>query len=398
MKNYRWQILNNLLDKYEASSLYKGENTRDVKIALKLNKDNSPDYFNEYKPEYKREINEQCQSLKEKGYIEIVWKRFQEGHIIEKVILDVNNVDNVYKELNRTQKKSYESEAILVLDEYYGLDNWLGDFAREMRNRLEAGASMKKYLDIEDPESIGDIMFALSRITSQKREIPRRVFSIQLFNDSKKLERMESKLARIMIDFGGYSSDMDVLSQANIIKNPGYVYMKGSAVLRCKGERIDLERLNGEIGLSSSIIENTEVDSMRAERVVTIENLTTFHTYMPENELVIYLGGYHNEVRRKLLVKIHEASDSKPFYHWGDIDLGGFRIFNHLKKKTSIPFKPMFMDRETLIEFKDSAKSIEDERYLENLRRLLEDEEYREFWDVVEYMLKEKVRLEQEGI
>jgi hypothetical protein len=267
-----------------------------------------------------------------------------------------------------------------------------------MRGKLRAGDSIKRYLDIEDNQSTKDIMLALSRIVVQDKEIPRRIFSIQLFNDSKKLERMETRLARIMLDFGGYSSEMDVLSQANIIKNPSYVFMKGSAVLYCNGERMDLEMLGGEIGLASSIIDNLEVDCTDAKRVVTIENLTTFHTYIPNSELVIYLGGYHNEVRRKLLIKVYKTCRNIHFYHWGDIDLGGFRIFNHLRKKTEIPFKPMFMDRETLIRYKESTKKIEDERYLESLSRLIEDEEYRVFWDVVEYMLDEKVKLEQEGI
>lgn len=398
MKNYNRQILSDLLDKYEKSSLYKGENTRDIKIALKFTKDTLGDYFNEYRPEYKKEINEQCQSLKEKDYIEVLWKRFQEGHIIERVVLNVDSVDKIYIELNRTQKKSFEAEAVETFKCYCELDNWLGSFAREMKYRIEAGASIKRYLDIEDHKSIKDIMFALSRIIVQDKEIPRRVFSIQLFNDSKKLERIEPKLTRIMIDFGGFSSDMDGLSQANIIKNPGYVYLKGSGVFRCNGERLDLKLLNGEIGLSSSIIENLEVDTIKANRIVTIENLTTFHTYTPDNELIIYLGGYHNEVRRKMLIKIYKAAEDIPFYHWGDIDLGGFRIFNHLKKKTGIPFKSMFMDRETLIRFRDSTMRIGDERYLEGLRKLLEDKDYKEFWDVVRYMLEEKVRLEQEGI
>lgn len=398
MKNYCREILSTLIDKYERSSLYREENQRDVKIAFSLTKSSLKDYFNEYKPEYKREINEQCLSLEEKGYIKVLWKRFQTANIIEKVVLDIDNVDKAYKELNRHPKKSFEAKAALALEDYCKLDNWLGGFARDMKCRIEDGLSVKKHLDIEDTESIRDIMYALSRIIMQEKEIPRRVFSVQIFNDSKKLEAMETKLTRIMTDFGGYSSDGDVLSEANIVKNPGYVYMKGCATLKCGGEKIDLKKLSGEIGLSSSIVENLEVEAIGAKRVVTIENFTTFHTYTPEKELAIYLGGYHNEVRRKLLVKIHEAAGDVPFYHWGDVDLGGFRIFNHLRKRTNIPFNPMFMDRETLVRFRKSARKIEDERYLESLGKLLEDREYEEFWDVVEYMVENKVRLEQEGI
>lgn len=82
----------------------------------------------------------------------------------------------------------------------------------------------------------------------------------------------------------------------------------------------------------------------------------------------------------------------------GDIDLGGFRISNHLRCKTQIPFRSMFMDMETLIRFKESAREIVDERYLGELRKILEDKDFQEFWDVLEYRIGNRVRLEQEGI
>lgn len=398
MKNYSKIILNSLLDKYERSSLYKGENTKDIKISFKFTRDSLADYFNEYSPEYKGEINDQCLSLKEKGYIDIQWKKFQEGNIIDKVALNINELGPIYGELKREKKSSMEERACEILLPYCCIEGWVGNFASQMKSRIENSESVKKYLDIENPALIEELMDALYKISIQQTEIPRRVFSAIHFNDSKRIERLESRLDRVMIDFGDYNGDMDILSQANIIKNPGYVYLKGTAVILCGSQYIDLHKVGSDIGLSSSSIGDMEVVSVDAKRVVTVENLTTFHSYRPDNELVIYLGGYHNETRRRFLKKVYETAKGKPFFHWGDIDLGGFRIFSHLKKRTGIPFKPLLMDVNTLIKYRDNSRPIEDKRYISELEKLLEYEEYLEFHEVIEYMIENQVRLEQEVI
>ncbi|MCR5517876.1 MAG: hypothetical protein K6F17_04825 [Lachnospiraceae bacterium] len=49
--------------------------------------------------------------------------------------------------------------------------------------------------------------------------------------------------------------------------------------------------------------------SVYASKVITIENLTTFNTYEDEDALIIYLGGYHNSIRRKLICKIFTDRD-----------------------------------------------------------------------------------------
>lgn len=58
-----------------------------------------------------------------------------------------------------------------------------------------------------------------------------------------------------------------------------------------------------------------------------LEHLTTFFRFTRENSLIVYLGGYHNQARRKLLLKIYDAYPDAKYYHFGDIDAGGFQIF-----------------------------------------------------------------------
>ena len=398
MKNYSKLILNSLIDKYERSSIYKGENVVTVKIVFRFTKESLPDYFNEYNPDLKEEINEQCLNLFNRELIEIHWKRYEEGNLIEKVFLNVVKLDIIYKELRRTQKQFMEAAAISELEEYLMEPNWLGDFSKDITDKLQAKKSIKKYFDIEDLRVMRDVLKALYYIIRQDSEIPKRVFSVYLFNDSKRLEKIEGKIVRIMMDYGGFDGELDVLAEANIIRNPSYVYLKGSGAFTINEQSIDLEKLCGDIALSISLVEVLKIDDLKVNRILTIENLTTFHSYKPQKELVIYLGGYHNSVRRKLLIKLYEANSEIPFYHWGDIDLGGFRILNHLKKMTGIPFKAFLMDKETLVKYQEHLNRIDNESYLDSLRGMLKEADYQEYSEAIKYLLDNKVRLEQEVV
>ncbi|MBU3178409.1 DUF2220 domain-containing protein [Clostridium estertheticum] len=398
MKNYSNIILNSLLDKYEKSSLYKGNNVVTVNIVFKVTSSSLPDYFNEINSDLKDEINERCLNLNNKGFIEIHWKRYEEGNIIEKVTLNVLKLEDIYKTLKRTQKQSMEAAAITILEPYLSEQNYLSNFSKDITQRLQEKKSIKKYFDIEDLVVMRDVLKALHLIIRQDVEIPKRVFSVYHFNDSKRLEKIESKLIRIMIDFGGFDSELDVLAEANIIKNPSYVYLKGSGSFTINDQKIDLQKLQGEIGLSISLIKNLVVNKLDVSRILTIENLTTFHSYKSRNELVIYLGGYHNSIRRELLIKLYEFNIETPFYHWGDIDLGGFRILNHLKKMTGIHFKPFLMDRATLVEYKDHLNKIDKDSYMDSLRKMLQDKEYEEHFEAINYLIENRVKLEQEVV
>ena len=91
-------------------------------------------------------------------------------------------------------------------------------------------------------------------------------------------------------------------------------------------------------------------------KVITIENLTSFHTFNNKDMFIIYLGGYHNNIRREFIKKIYSQNPKVNFYHFGDIDAGGFYILEHLKQQTGVNFIPYKMDIETLKEYSKYTK------------------------------------------
>lgn len=117
----------------------------------------------------------------------------------------------------------------------------------------------------------------------------------------------------------------------------------------------------------------------------------------PNKLMMVYLGGYHNTVRRKLLWNIYEKLPGAVYLHFGDIDVGGFEIYLDLCKKTGIPFRPYLMGVEQLQQYERYTKKLteNDRRRLDVLRKKSENEEIQ---PVLEYMNAQGVKLEQECI
>ena len=141
------------------------------------------------------------------------------------------------------------------------------------------------------------------------------------------------------------------------------------------------------------MLDDIEKVEISASKVITIENLTTFNSFVDRDAFVIYLGGYHNSIRRNMIRKIYENNPDKKYYHYGDIDAGGFYILQDLRRKTGIPFAPLNMNLGTIKKYKDYTKKL-----TKNDRSRLKNLLGGEFDEVINYMLENDCKLEQEAI
>jgi hypothetical protein len=394
MKKYKEEILNSLIDIYERSALYKGTSLNQRKISLKLTARTIKDYFDEDDYNKKEEIEQSAKELERLDIIHIQWGKGYESHLIKSIDLKVNNIKDAYKLLKRKPKENSEEECINLLEKYSLENTLLGDFCKTMIQKLEEKSSIKKYLDIENLEECREILWALKNIIAQEEEeIFKRNFSIKIFGDSKKFEVLENKVLKILKEFS--EEETLTLEGFNILSNPSYVHFKGDARIKLTQKVLDIGELKFGIGISSQDLKEIIDIQINTTKVITIENLTTFNTFNDSNFVCIYLGGFHNNARRELLKKIKASNDKAEFYHFGDIDCGGFKILKHLIEKTSINFIAYNMDLNTLISGRRYCKALT-QNDKKMLGEMLEDECFKEYLEVFEYMLKESIKLEQE--
>ena len=400
---YESYILQALMDSYERSSLSRKENKVAVHISFPITKKTLPEYFDENSLEYE-EIHAVAGHLEEMGFTRSEWKRGKKNHILQKIILCEERADAVYRYLGRAPEKQLQEELIQLLGELQKeiQTEIAGKLILWLTERLKEGKSVKEYLELDDPKESKQLIYAVAAIEENQKESYLREFSVRCFGDSKALEKRLGRIGKVFRRFSEEFAEMDndsILAEYGIYSTPNYVYVKGcGSLLLGNCGRIELAGLRQGIGISGEDLEDLEWLADRpVKRVITIENLTTFFRWDMADSVLIYLGGYHNRVRRKLLQKLYRCFPQAEYFHFGDIDVGGFEIYRNLCDRTGIPFHPYKMGISELKQYAACAKELT-ANDLRRLESLLKDPEYENVWPVLQYMKESGRKLEQESI
>lgn len=410
MAHYDIKILSGLLDSFENSLLSRSENKVNIHVAFQFTKKTMPEYFNESSLAYD-EIHAVIKELERRDFLSVVWKKGKVGHIIQKVILKEEYIDKVYSYLKRTPKMDNENLHLQFLSAWEQEQKQketliASKFVAYLKERIEAGKTVKEFIDLSDLEKTKKILAMLSLVENNKESCYIREFSIWHFADSKIFESQFGVLGKIMRRFKTEFADMDIyqiLAEYNIYNTPDYVYLKGTGELSFHKESksiVDLVYLEQGIGISGADVKNIRVSGKdRVKKVITIENQTTFFRWQEENSLIIYLGGYHNSVRRELLSRVYQELPEAEYLHFGDIDVGGFEIYRDLCEKTGIPFQTYHMGIWELKHYEDYTKKLTDNDK-KRLQTLMKREWFgqKKIAQVLEYMEKNDRKLEQEII
>ena len=144
-------------------------------------------------------------------------------------------------------------------------------------------------------------------------------------------------------------------------ETPVDVLCFGSFVLDKRGARLDApvaHRTLGEpVRLMLLHLREAHATQVRASRIVSIENETTFNDYVDQlreeggEEIVLCSQGQANWAVVRLLRMLHEAEPTVPVFHWGDLDRFGVLILRSLRRRSGVPVQPLHMDPETLRRF-----------------------------------------------
>lgn len=400
MAQYDKKIVNKLLDSYESSTLFTGQNKVTVHIAFPFNRSTLPVYFDESSLAYE-EIHAAMQRLEQQGFITIEWKKGKEGHIISKVLLCTEELEKVYAYVSRIPKAEMIGRNRKLFSElrkrydtpiYQALIDYLD-------NRLKNAQSVKEFIDLSNLSETEILLTGIAQIEQNDKICYIREFSIEHFHDSKVFESMSGKITRAMHMFAEEYKEKEldeILAEYGIYHTPNYVYFKGNVSLGIGDYGYHIGELRQGIGISGEDIERICFqDVTQIRKVITIENLTTFFRWEEQDSLMVYLGGYHNSVRRRLLTQIYHRLPEADYYHFGDIDAGGFLIYEDLCRKTGIPFKLYKMDRDHLMRYEKYGRTLtENDRA--RIEKILKENPDVEYADVLEYMLAKNVKLEQE--
>lgn len=387
MTNYKEIILNLLLDKYERSKSFTGDNKVEQRFSVKIAA-LFPKYGDEAEYDLFNALNEAVIALSEMDFVSFQCKK---NGVIENVSLKFTRLYDAYAYLTRTPKAETNRNLIDLLEQYDGKSDLLTRFCTVQKERI-AKNKKAEYFD-GDIAEYEKLLKAVSMIFDVAEETFIRDFSIRVFGDSKSFEAIKGKVKRLLFQYGDFPDEETVLEDLNIVKNPGHIYMKGSALIQISGQTIDLSKLNGDVAISSALLPDVEKITVTGKRIMSIENLTSFHAFSEKDTFAVYLGGYHNTHRRRFIQQLFKDNPTAIYYHFGDIDAGGFYILLHLRNKTGVPFLPYHMDIPTIQQYRDYTKPLT-ESDVKRLKKLADTE----FSDTINYMLTNNCKLEQEAM
>lgn len=387
MTNYKEIILNLLLDKYERSKSFTGDNKVEQRFSVKI-ATLFPKYGDEAEYDLFNALNEAVFALSEMDFVSFQCKK---NGVIENVSLKFTRLYDAYAYLTRTPKAETNRKLIDLLEQYDGKNDLLTRFCTVQKERI-AKNKKAEYFD-GDIAEYKKLLKAVGMIFDVAEETFIRDFSVRVFGDSKSFEKIKEKVKRLLFQYGDFPDEETVLEDLNIVKNPGHIYMKGSALIQISGQTIDLSKLNGDVAISSALLPDVEKITVTGKKIMSIENLTSFHAFSEKDTFAVYLGGYHNTHRRRFIQQLFKDNPTAAYYHFGDIDAGGFYILLHLRNKTGVPFLPYHMDISTLQQCYDYTKQLT-ENDVKRLKKLADTE----FSDTINYMLTNNCKLEQEAM
>lgn len=417
-KGFRQRLLAHLIQKYESSKAFaSGE---PVKRKPQVSFTNSPfqaEYEDEMDFRKKEWIHEVIESLVSQGIVSVKWEKFREGRHLAKVYLEPARVEAAYElaEVTPRGKKMERLRSILETLDHHPWE-WVAQWARESVSALFERKSAG--LDLDDPEGYELLADVLRELPKLEDDIPKRVLSQRLFQNTKTFERLvQRRLVHLIQTRSGieFDSDADALESVGIADQIRSAWIAGGLKCSIGANAVSLDMFPGGIGLSRDTVRALTVDRIEGERIVLIENLTSWHQWVKErlgaNEVVVYTGGFPNRTVQQLLHKLghyvygdagEEGRDTSivgwlPIYHWGDMDAGGIYIFEFLRAQFFPDLRPLGMDESDYLRKVDSGMDYS-RSYAKKLEDMLTDDRYARWRGLIRLMLVHGKRIEQESM
>lgn len=398
MDEFEYGVLTSLVKKYNDSVVSKGGSCRNLKISLTLKYKALSSYSGRDSFKFIDDNDKKLAALQKRGYIFV---RRDKNGALESVDLNISAVEEVIKACGLDSKSEHLKNILKILQSATVRD-FVAEFVQTEREYVATKYEWHKSYYADEGE-LSLIIKVLNAMVSQSEEIMERDFSVRVLGDSKVFARISNKVVAIAKKFDsqlvfeeGDSSER-VLQNYNIVKNSTYALVKGNLKFELNGQAIDLNKLGFEYALSDAMIKNIKFLPPSASTLVTVENLTTFYKFKMKDCVVVYLAGFHNHTKQMLLKKLYADCAFKKCYHFGDIDVGGFMIYNNLVRSTSIPFEPYCMGIKQLKEHTCALRPLtsNDKKRLEDMQN---DEQYSTFHETIAYMLAHDAKLEQEAL
>ncbi|MEW5961393.1 MAG: Wadjet anti-phage system protein JetD domain-containing protein [Chloroflexota bacterium] len=396
-------VLDILLDIYERREGAPKQAVR-VKLAQLAN---LPGYFSQIDPLPRLTANEQLARLEQHGLLSLSWEPGQTGHLLAAVTLAADRTGPLYSLLNRQPQAEQRARLRdLLLADRFRLTGWRLRAVQHCLAQLQAHRSPAPF-SLTNEDWNRDLLAALIALPGEATtaEVPYRVFSVRLFNDSKRFDALKDTLARLARRHQPAWRDLsppETLRELGLVANPDHLYLYGPwQLVDAEGQALSLANFYPAVGIPAALAAQVQRVGVDAARLVCVENLASFYELIrhegPGLAALCLWGNPSPAARHLLRCLADNLAGDVPLYLWADIDYGGLNILAQLRQNVSPRFLPHRMDCLTLDSFArwGHPLSPNDRR---NLTRLRQHAALADLAPVIDHMLLNNLKLEQEAV
>lgn len=410
-KEWKEQLLSKLLDQYEKSVTYVGENKVKQVFSVKPS-----DIFKGYNKDFlppeqlfqEKEFERLIRQMESEGLIHVVPPN---TGILRQICAVPERWEDYYACLNRTEKNILKKRLEEVYHRFCQCD-LLEAYGKEKLQTLKNSRARKLdekkvEKEITEAEAIWNLVQFLKENQEKQRTTLEREMSEAVLHDSKQWEKIyRKKVCGILEYTGRYDEPLAELEEERerqtalleefyIYSNPAYIYLKGDARI-CLEDGREL-RIYHDLPMSIPFetFQKAKSIHIRDAALMTVENLASFHRLEREHIFYLFLSGYHTRTKQALLQRIARENPGLSWYHFGDLDPDGLAIAGHLIRKTGLPFQLCAMGVQELQRFQTYAKPLEAPDRAKAEAMIKQGSSYA---GILRYMLEHNCKLEQEII
>lgn len=360
-----------------------------------------PGYFGQTDPVPRQTANEQLCRLEQMGWVQLAWLPGEAGNLLAAVTLDARHAEAAFDWLGRPALAVQRARlADLLLAERFRFDDWRRAAVNFALDQLRAEKSVSPF-SLADEALNRDTLTALAELDHVREETPYRVFSVRVFNDSKRFEALARGVVALARrgrpDWAGLSA-AELLRELNLVANPGHIFLYGDWTLVDEtGQQLQTAGFDPSVGVAAVQAGRARRVSVGAARqVVCVENPTAFYSLIRHDPAVTALCSWGNPSPACRHLVRHIPSDVA-IAVWADLDYGGFNILAQVREQVDPRASPYRMDIATFEAHRAWARPLSpgDTR---NLQRLQRRASLADVEPVIAYLLQQGLKLEQEAI
>lgn len=397
-RDYVQIILVKLWKKYCTRKLKYG--TQEIRRRIMLNVSEVYRDYEKYNcdMQLKTQLNEVVEELLEQGYIDA--ERLAYSSDITKIYLRQERIAELEARLQEqygvTARDYVVAETEKIIVRYQNSGSLTAYYCRKLKEETLATA-----LEI-DLVKEREILEMLDFLQNNPGHVYVREASMQVYGTSKYFEQKRYEnicsIVREAIQQPVKTDERndEILRQFYVTGPEQEISLKGNWVVEFSDYILEAKYFTGGISFSTKELAKIKRIVLNVTQIITIENKTAFYRFERNDCAAMYLGGYANRYQLQFLKQVYADNKNVHYWHFGDIDAGGFLIHQHLCDATGVKFDLFAMG---VRELRDPAyrRCLVDlsENDIQRLKGLADVQPYRE---VVAEMLKRKVKLEQEII